>query len=120
MSDRILIVDDEDVVRRVLRNKLEACGFEVYEAGDGNKALTYLAETCFDLIITDVLMPGKDGLGLLMQLRRDKVDIPVIAIPAAEPLYLDNAEHFGAIRTFSKPFGVNDVAAAVKEILNPS
>jgi len=118
MPYKILIVDDDEIVRRLLRNKLQSCGYEIAEAGDGREAMRRLGEEDFDVVITDVLMPEQDGLETLMYLRREHPDIRAIAITAGDKLHLDNARGFGAAYVFAKPFKLETLESAVKELLS--
>lgn len=117
MPHRILVVDDDEIVRRLLRNKFQACGYEIAEAGDGREAIRLLGEADFDVVITDVLMPEQDGLEMLMYLRRERPHIPAIAITAGDRLHLDNARGLGAAYVFAKPFKLEALESAVKELL---
>jgi len=118
MSGRILVVDDSEVVRNILRSKLEGCGYEVVEAADGQKAIQRLDEGAFDVVITDILMPEKDGLETLQHVRKTQPDAKVIAISGAgNDLYLENARGLGASRVFAKPFKLEEIADAVKELM---
>ncbi len=82
MSKRVLIVDDEEVIRKFLRFRLLQWGYEVSEAMDGADALNQLNKGDFDLMICDIVMPNKDGWELIKEVRsspRTK-DIPVIVL----------------------------------------
>ena len=79
--------------------------------------LQHLDERTFDVVITDILMPERDGLETLQHTRKTQPDAKVIAITgAANDLYLDNARGLGASRVFQKPFKLKEIAAAVKEL----
>lgn len=119
MTGRILVVDDEEVVRNVLRGKLEGCGHEVVEADDGKRAILRLDEETFDVVITDILMPERDGLETLLHARKTQPDAKVIVITGAGyDLYLDNARGLGASHAFAKPCDLEEIAAAVTELLS--
>ena len=119
MSGRILVVDDDEVVRNVLRGKLESCGHEVVEASDGKQAMERLSEGVFDVVITDILMPERDGLETLLHVRKTHPGVKVIAITGAgTSLHLDNARNLGASRVFAKPFKLEEIAAAVRELVS--
>jgi CheY-like chemotaxis protein len=77
---RILIIDDEDQFRSMLRRVLERASYEVVEAQDGNEGIQRCREAPMDLIITDILMPGKEGLETIMDLRREFSQVKIIAI----------------------------------------
>ncbi len=118
MPRSILVVDDEPQIRAVLRRKLERCGYDVCEAANGREAIRSLETVPFDLVITDILMPEKDGLDTILFLRKQQPNVKVIAISApSNDLYLESACAFGASRAFEKPLELNDLAEAVVELL---
>jgi len=118
MKHRILVVDDEPMIRSLLRRKMEQEGHEVVEAADGRKAIRCLQESEFDLVIADILMPEQDGLEVIMYLQREQPDVKIIAVTGlGNQLYLACAEKLGAARVFSKPFELSEVAAAAGELL---
>jgi DNA-binding NtrC family response regulator len=118
---RILIIDDEPQVRMLLRRGLELEGHQVVEAGDGAVGLRIYQEQCCDLVITDILMPDREGIGCIMELRRLDPHVRIIAISGASGAFpmdvLGVARSLGAHRTFSKPFDVMQIVAAVREEL---
>src|SRR5215831_7102565 len=77
---RILVIDDEDPIRRLLRAALEQRGHQVVEARQGKEALDLHRSQPVELVITDILMPEKDGLEVIMALRREAPQLKVIAI----------------------------------------
>ncbi len=119
---RILIVDDEVTFRTVAAAALVKTGHSVIEAQDGRSALTLLDSETFDLVITDVLMPEQDGLELIMKVRAKNNSVPVIAItghPVKADLYLRLASALGAQRVLAKPFSMEELFAAVRELVPP-
>lgn len=76
----ILIADDEEPVRFALRHVLEEAGHSVGEAEDGSKALKAIASWNYDLLITDILMPDRDGIEMIIRLKRENPTLPIIAI----------------------------------------
>lgn len=118
MSKHILVVDDEPAIRRVLAASLRRAGYEVAEAGDGAEAARVLDRQPFDLVVTDIVMPEREGLETIQLIRRDHPDTRIIAISApSNDDYLRAARSFGAARTFRKPFSLADVTDAVAELL---
>lgn len=118
---RILLVDDEHATRRVIRRMLEAAEHEVTEAADGSDALHEFAAGSFDLVVTDLIMPGKEGIETIMEMRQSKPGTKVLAISGggqfkAEGL-LDMAGALGATGTLAKPFTSDELLAAVDRIL---
>ena len=111
----ILLVDDNAMVRDVLREMLNGGGFEVLEASDGAEALRALKTMRFDAIITDLVMPDCDGIELIRTVRRGFPDMRVLAMsgaPAA-PLYLKAARALGAGGTLSKPIDQETLLSAM-------
>ena len=112
----ILVIDDEERVRILLRTALEAEGYEVTEAANGRKGLDLYRHKPTDLVITDIVMPELNGLGMLLELMREFLDVKVIAISGAggEKNVLDVAKLLGARQTFQKPFSVPQLLDAVR------
>ena len=117
----ILIVDDSDLVRDLLRCILEEAGHEVMEAVNGKKAVKFHQKKPADLIITDINMPGKNGLELIVELRKQDPELKVIAMSgdSTEDLSesLQAAQKLGAAYAFSKPFDPMLLLAAVQKLL---
>jgi len=105
---RILVVDDEVQIRSLLRQMLEAEGYQVLTAADGEEAMGMVHAHTLDLVITDMIMPGKDGLKLIMELQREYPELPVIAISGGGAIraeqYLSMVSYLGDIATMEKPF----------------
>ena len=103
----ILIVDDDLVIRKQLRVWLEDAGHKVQEASGSGEGVRLLHESEIDLLIIDVMMPGKGGIETLMELHRDFPRLKSIVISGFAPTEADSfkmlAERFGAGRVFSKP-----------------
>lgn len=112
----ILIIDDEELIRALLRTTLEAAGYEVTEAANGRIGLALYRQRPTDLIITDILMPELNGLDMLLELTREFLHAKVIAISGAggEKNVLDVAKLLGARRTFQKPFHMPQLLDAVR------
>ncbi len=115
----VLVVDDEEPIRRLMRHALEQADFVVYEAADGNAALTQYRATPTDLVIMDILMPGQDGLESIMHLRKEFPLAKVIAITGGHELigvlnYLEVAKMLGARRTLHKPFDLKELVDAAE------
>ena len=118
---RIVIIDDEEAIRRLLRIALERAGYEVETASEGNAGLRSCRESKTDLVITDLVMPEKEGIETIQELRRVYPDIKIIAISGGGQIspvsYLSIAERIGANRTFEKPIDTKALVAAVGELL---
>jgi CheY-like chemotaxis protein len=112
----ILIIDDEEAVRALLRFALEAAGYEVTEAANGHQGLERYRQRPTDLVIVDMLMPVLNGLNMLVDLTREFLDAKVIAISGAggDQNVLDVAKLLGARQTFQKPFSMPQLLRAVR------
>ncbi len=114
----VLVVDDQDQVRQLIRETLEQAGYEVEEARDGKEGVERYRAKSPDLVIMDLLMPDQDGLEAIMTLRREFPQTRVIAMTGASDTIgvlnlLDVAKMFGARRTLQKPFELNVLLDAV-------
>jgi CheY-like chemotaxis protein len=120
MAD-ILIIDDEPGVLRVLRKILESAGHSVTEAPDGELALQHFEGKPADLVVTDIFMPGMDGIEFLVHLRRAFPDARVLAMSGGGLLSRDqalsDASLLGADQILQKPFSKNEVLEAVNRTL---
>ncbi len=118
---RILIVDDEQRMRHLLSMMLKKKGYEVHEAADGMQAWTMLGKEHFDLLITDVKMPGLDGWGLLRKIKKHGLDCPVVFITAFATVdSAVQAMQEGVMDFISKPFEQDRVVLTVEKILGMS
>ena len=112
-----LVVDDEPKIRDLARRYLEADGFQVLEAADGEAALTVLAETEPDIVVTDIMMPVLNGLELLRQIRLTS-SVPVVMLTArADEIDKVLSLTTGADDYVTKPFGGRELAARLRAIL---
>lgn len=119
MQKHILVVDDEIKIRDVLRTVLERTGYQVTEAADGLEGLRLYKEKDIDVVVTDIIMPEKGGIDLIMDLRRDFPGVKIIAISGGGMggiSYLDIALGVGADRAIGKPFVLDDFLEAVEEL----
>jgi DNA-binding NtrC family response regulator len=121
-NTRILIIDDEEQIREMLAQMLTREGYEVVHADNGKEGMKACREQNVDLIITDIIMPEKDGIEMILELRHDFPHLKVIAISGGGRLgpdgYLEMAQKLGAHRTFFKPFNRKEILGAVQELLN--
>ena len=119
---RILIIDDEPQVRRMLRQMFERSGYEVVDAPNGKDAIEFHRQHPADLVITDIIMPTKEGIETIIEFKRLFQGVKVIAISGGGQVgpeaYLDVAEKVGAIRTFCKPIDRKELMETVREILS--
>ncbi len=120
-TERIIIIDDDEQIRSMLKQALESCGYDVSEASDGNVALWLNKEKAADLIITDIIMPEKEGIETIMELKQDYPGVKIIAISGGgqggPKDYLRLAKLIGADRTLAKPFEMEELLKAVRDLL---
>ncbi len=118
---RILIIDDESQIRSMLRLMLERVGYEIAEAPDGIEGIRQYRENPADLIITDLIMPNKDGIGMIIDLKKEFPKVKIIAMSGGgvnrPEGYLDGAKKLGATRTLTKPIDRDEMLKAVKDTL---
>jgi CheY-like chemotaxis protein len=118
---RILVVDDNDQIREMLRLLLEQAAYEVLEAANGKFALKLLKQEQVDVIVTDIIMPEMEGIDLIMAIRSMDPGAKIIAISGGgrvDPhLCLSLADELGADRVLQKPFGKSAILSMVAELL---
>jgi len=118
---RILIIDDDVQFRQMLLQTLERAGYEVVEAADGNEGIKLFRESPTDLVITDIIMPKKEGIETIIELKREFTDVKIIAISGGGRLeakgYLKSAKNLKVARTFEKPFDREELLEAIQELL---
>lgn len=119
----ILVIDDEEQIRAFLRRVLEREGHHVLEAPNGEVGLRLCEENELDLIITDIIMPDKEGIETIMELRQNQPDMKIIAISGGgtampSDACLRLAERLGAARTFPKPLDLQGLLGAIRELLS--
>ena len=122
MKLRILLLDDEPELRSTLRDRLILEGYDVQTAPDGRRGLKLYQENPVDLVITDVLMPEMDGLEVIRVLCGTPTPPLIIAMSGGGSRDLDflvEATEFGATRTLSKPFRLDDLIILVNDLLSP-
>ncbi|MFD1627046.1 response regulator [Azospirillum griseum] len=117
----VLIIDDDDMVRTMLLRTVTRGGHEAFGARDGVEGMTRFRDHPADLVITDIFMPNQEGLATIMELRRVKPDLKIIAISGggarASLDVLPVAEALGAQRTLRKPFTPTEVIEAINDVL---
>ncbi len=118
---RILVIDDDELIRDTLRDVLEEAGYRVVEARDGAMGVRkHKANPC-DLVITDIIMPEKEGLETIVELKRDYPQLRIIAVSGGGRVqkfdFLSLAEQFGADRILQKPFKNTELLETVRTLL---
>lgn len=120
-TGRILLIDDESAIRKLFIQKLAGRGYELIEAGDGKEGLKLYRENRPDLVITDLVMPEKEGIETITELKREFPNVKIIAISGggrnSADAYLQIARTIGAERTFPKPIDWPELIKAVSELL---
>lgn len=118
MAKKILVIDDEPDFVEMLKMKLEASGYEVLAAFDGDEGLKKALEELPDLILLDIMMPRKDGYTFLLDLKKDDIAkaIPVIAV-TAKPGMEDMFKAEGVKDYITKPFDNTELLAKIREAI---
>lgn len=117
---RILVVDDDEMVRDAIASALRRAGYTVDEASNGREAAERFQSQPADLVITDILMPERDGLETIMTLTRDTGGVPIVAmtgLSSRSALYLEMARTFGAVRVLEKPFELTELVDVTRELI---
>ncbi len=118
---RILIIDDDKAILSFLKERLIYEGFNVLTAINGKEGMKLFNDNQVDLVITDIIMPDKDGFETIIELKRICPDIKIIAMSGGgqghPEHYLDTAKCFRAQYTFEKPFKTSDLLEAVHDLL---
>ena len=121
MTHSILLVDDDDQFRAMLNEALTGEGYQVVEARDGRQALALYASKPTDLVITDLVMPEKEGLEMIVEMKRLHAGVKIIAISgggrSSSQNYLKMAKAFGAQIVLAKPFSHREILEAISQVL---
>ncbi len=119
---KILIIDDDDLIRLTIKNTLKKLGCEVIEAENGNTGIALFNRENPNLVITDILMPDKEGLETIADIRAAEPGAKIIAMSgggnARNMSFLQLAQKMGASRIMSKPIKPDELLGAVKGLLN--
>ena len=119
---RILIIDDEHHILLMLKKMLERFGYEIDLASNGDEGLRIFRSSPSDLVITDIIMPEKEGLETIREMKKMQPELRIIAMSGGGKIsadnYLETAKIFGASRIIEKPFNQKDMVSAVKELLD--
>ena len=115
---QILIIDDEPLIGSMLKKVFEREGFNVIVASNGKEGMKLYKEKPPDLVITDLIMPEKEGIEIIMELRKEDPNLPIIAMSGgglnAPDSYLNIANILGANAIFSKPIKIEELLNIVK------
>ena len=121
MGASILVIDDDAIVRETVHQILENAGYEVICADNGERGLDAFRARRPDLVVTDIIMPERDGIGTMLEMRREWPGAPIVAISGGGRLanteYLDMARKLGANDVLTKPFEPEELIEAVARCL---
>jgi CheY-like chemotaxis protein len=116
-----MVIEDDDAVRGLVIRMLERVGHEVVATPDGREALRMFGQEPTDLVITDINMPGMDGIEVISAFRAMRAGVPIIAISGGglmpKELLLSSAAAMGAVEVVSKPFEISRLVGAVDRAL---
>ncbi|MBW2107050.1 MAG: response regulator [Deltaproteobacteria bacterium] len=117
----ILIIDDDEQILKVCRTLLEREGFTVVESQEGSQGIEICRRRSIDLVITDIIMPGKEGLETIMELRNEFPALPIVAMSGGGQLgpesYLPLARMLGAQQALRKPFTKNELMESISGLI---
>jgi len=117
----ILVIDDDPSIRNILYDILREDGHEVSLAENGNRGIELINQIPFDLVITDLIMPEKEGVETIIEIRNSSPGLSIIAVSGGGRIcsqdYLSLAGKLGADMTMSKPFTPGQIKSAVDELL---
>lgn len=120
----ILLIDDEASFRDVLKTSLEQMGHSVVAAKDGREGVECYTSGSFDVVITDLIMPDKEGIETIMDIRRLNPEAKIIAMSGGGRVnsvdYLKIARQVGANRILTKPFSYDDIQSAIEQMTGPA
>ncbi|RLD52165.1 MAG: response regulator [Bacteroidetes bacterium] len=121
--ERILVIDDEPHILLMVKKMLERAGYEVDLASNGSEGLRLFNKIRPALVITDIIMPEKEGLETIREMRRIRSDLKIIAMSGGGKIsadnYLETAKIFGASRLILKPFSQKQLLTYVEELAGP-
>ena len=116
---RILVIDDDEAIRTMLRHALQKAGHEVFLGANGREGIDQYRANQPDLIITDIYMPGTEGIETIIEFHRRSSEIRIIAMsgkPTADVM-LGIAQRLGAVAVLLKPFSIGELLQAVEKAL---
>lgn len=115
---KILIVEDEEELRNAIRRTLELSGFDVEVAEDGNRALSSIQKDTPDLVLSDIFMPGMEGLEMIRKISVLHPNLPVVVMTGSlDRLFIDLGLKFGAVHGLNKPFSTDELILTIEKSL---
>ena len=121
---RVLVIDDERDTRDTMRHLLEGEGFDVLVAADGSEGIRLMRSTSVDVVVTDIFMPGKEGIETIYELRREFPRTKIIVMSGGGGSkgmdFLSVARELGAEKSLKKPFQPRELIDAVHALSGPA
>ena len=114
---KILVVDDNLMMRRLIMNLFPEQNMAFDEAADGNEGLEKIRQHNYDLVITDIVMPGMEGIEMIIQAKKQFPELKIIAMSGGKPYYLYLAKKLGIEAVFTKPLNHQKFYEKVKSLL---
>mgnify|MGYP006280527557 CR=1 FL=1 len=118
---KILIIDDEPHILMMLKKMMEKAGYDIDLASNGDEGMKLFQKSPSDLVITDIIMPEKEGLETIREMKRIQPELKIIAMSGGGKIsaenYLETASIFGANRVIQKPFTQKEMVTAVNELM---
>jgi DNA-binding response OmpR family regulator len=118
---RILVIDDDEIVRETIGEVLEQAGYEVVYASDGRRGISSFKKLQPALVITDIIMPETEGIETMLEIKRLSPTVPVLVISGGARIvdldFLDSARKLGADDVLAKPFDDEELLARVRHCL---
>ncbi len=118
---KILVIDDDNDFRKMLSAKLTKSGFAVVEAENGVEGIRRFTENEVDLVVTDIIMPEKEGMETILELKKIDPALKIIAVSgggrSAPEDYLSVSEYFGAVKSFRKPFNLSEFVQTINNLI---
>jgi CheY-like chemotaxis protein len=113
----VCLIDDDHDVRRTLRAQLESAGYKVIEGSNGHEGLRLLGHHDCDIVVVDMIMPEKEGLSTILDIKQRFPHVRTLAITGQDAQYLKLARELGADETLSKPFRSATLIEAVRKLV---
>jgi DNA-binding response OmpR family regulator len=113
---KILIIDDDVLLRRTVARILTADGHDVVTAPDGSRGMVVFGQERPEIVITDIVMPGQEGIETILALRRTGIPVKIIAISGHDSEMLETARLIGADDAIEKPFRAHELVNRVRAL----
>lgn len=122
MTVRVLVIDDDEAVRETICNSLEAGGLSATGVQDGNEGIAAFEPSVFDVVISDIMMPGKEGIETIRTIRGRSSEVKILAISGGDrngnSTFLEMAKKLGADASIMKPFRPSELLDVIKSLLD--